>query len=235
MTSLINPNDDEIKQKIIKCYDIIYNNDIKQKLIGVVYRYSNNYKNLNIDKNDLIDYLNLQNLNNVFQRLNERYNQSKNDVNNFNEFISNLMINTKDTRDYLFQYNCYEICYEEKVRDEYKFIYYNIKKIKDYIEDVKNDNELLKNSNKILNDDNEFLKNSIEDIKNDNENLNKTIKDMKYTIEELKDNNDYDFIKKLDKSNQILKNSIKDLKNENKIFMIINLSLFIFNIYLKFK
>jgi len=102
-------------------------------------------------------------------------------------------------------------------------------------EEIKNNNEYFANELNNLENSIKILRQMEMETKEDNQNLNKTIKDMKYTIEELKDNNDYYFISKLDKSNQFLKKSIKDLKNDNKIFMIINLSLFIFNIYLKFK
>jgi len=56
---LINPNYNKIKQKIIKCYEIIYenDNDIKIRLLGILDEYCNKHKNLNINKNELFDYL----------------------------------------------------------------------------------------------------------------------------------------------------------------------------------
>lgn len=103
------------------------------------------------------------------------------------------------------------------------------------IEELKNNNEYFANEINNLENSTKILHQMAMETKEHNENINKTIKDMKYTIEELKNNNDYYFITKLDKSNQFFFKSIRELKNENKIFMIINLTIFIFNIYLRFK
>lgn len=129
MTSI---NKDKIKEDALRCYNFIYENDkeIKSRVLEIVNRYCDRYKRLEIDKEDLIKYLKLRDLEIIYYRIEHLYIDD--------DIISKFKINEtynkekyREVREYLFQYNCYELFYEEKMRDDYKFIYYNIIKLKE--------------------------------------------------------------------------------------------------------
>jgi len=226
---LINPNDNEIKQKIIKCYEIIYenNSEIKLKLLSIVDLYCNKHENLNINKNDLFDYLNQIISLTLLKNLNEKYILSTSNCSGakyeYNKIMLNLMINTSYNKElYKDAYNFINLIinqyFNNLVNDEistyYKhiFIYYNIYNLFKLNDDNKSKTTNLNISIKYIHDkiiklkkDNEFLNKSIKDLKDKNEFLNKS-------IEDIKDDNRNNLI--------ILNKSIKDLKDNNKILNI---------------
>jgi len=218
MTLLINPNDDEIKQQIIKCYEIIYenNDDYKIRFLQIVDKYCNNFKN--IDKNELIDYIKLRLFVVIFNYLNEQYQESTRKYDEIkrtqneqestricdeikirhNNLILKFIINTSSYNSLLYEgansiiVNFSRSLFNSLCGDEYLNYLSNAKNIFIYfsINKLFNLNNDNQNNNKILNK-------SIEDLKDNNKILNKFIEDLK------------------DK-NESLNKSIEDLKNDNK-------------------
>ena len=231
MTSLINPNDEEIKQKIIKCYDIIYENEYKSTFLDVIDRYYEKHKILNIDKDKLIKYINSNNLDYQFERLIDDYkfkiseNTSHGYTSNreqFNKLMLNITINSPYDKELykeafaFFNQRCFLFHQEEN--EKYKYIYYNIYNLFKFNNDNKSKTTILNKSIKYSNmkinklkDDFEFINNSNQILKDDNEFIKNSIKDLKYDNEFL--NN---FVINLDNSNQIIKEDIKDVKNDNE-------------------
>jgi hypothetical protein len=94
----LNPNDIEIKNKIIKTLDMIYDNDYcvsyynKKNFIINVNFYCENHSNLNINKNDLLEFIRNQYRQIIFKSLIYKY-TNKVDLDNYNKIMSSLILN----------------------------------------------------------------------------------------------------------------------------------------------
>jgi len=240
MTSLINPNDEGIKQKIIRCFYIIYENDenIKQPFLFIIDRYCEKHKILNIDKDELIKYIHSNFLDYHFERLIDEYKRKITGNSNgftgnrkqFNKLMLNITINSPYDKEafYFFYQEC--LLFHQEENKKYKFIYYNIYNLFKFNNDNKSKTTTLNKSIKYIQDkiklSNEYnenkliiINNSIIKLKDDNELLKNSIKDVKNSNQILKDDNELlkNYIEDIKNDNEFIKNSIKDLMNSNKI------------------
>jgi len=94
----LNPNDIEIKNKIIKTLDMIYDNNYclslynKNNFMSYVNFYCENHTNLNINKNYLLEFIRNQYNQIIFKSLIYKYN-NKVDLDNYNKIMSSLILN----------------------------------------------------------------------------------------------------------------------------------------------
>jgi hypothetical protein len=175
MTSLLNPNDIEIKNKLInninRCIEEaeIYSFS-KNNLISIVNNYNEKHLRLDINKDNFLEYIILLIQNKVFDRLSNNYNQvnllNVESINTFNKYLLSIIENNEPLLNLIqttynrWQYN------DNKI--DIDLIYYNIYN--------------LKKSNEIQMDD-------IKDLKKSNENQMNDIKDLKETIKYLENTN----------------------------------------------
>lgn len=223
MTSLLNPNDIEIKNKIInninKC---IENTEIylfsKKKLITIINNYYETHIRLNIDKNNLLEYIILLIQDKIFDNLSNRYRQinleNNDSINIFNKYILSLInINYEnDTLTNLIENIVNKWMYNSNNKLDIDYIYYNIynlKKSNDKIFNLINVsvNELDNNYNHMIS-----INNSINELKDNNEINMNSIKEMKETNE-----NNMNLINELKETNENNMNLINELKNNNEI------------------
>jgi hypothetical protein len=188
MTSLLNPNDIENRNRIIRnieiCYEeygdyITYNRNF---LMIFVNKYCEKHLNLEIDKEDLLEYLKKIYINYIFNKLTIKYNRVRN-INEYNEYLLSLMNNISDN----FNKDIYkiiepifklfdEIDHEREIFNENNLIYYSIYNLDNSIKII---NENIKNNIEMLKNDSENSLNLIKELKETNEYLNNTIKDLK--------------------------------------------------------
>ena len=208
MTSLLNPNNYEIKNKIInninKCIENteIYSFSIKT-LISRVNNYHETHIRLNIDKNNLLEYIILLIQDKVFDNLSNKYRQinleNNDSINSYNNYILSIInINYEnDNLTTLIENIVNKWMYNSNNKLDIDYIYYNIynlKKSNDKILNLINVsvNELDKNYNhmisinnyiKELKETNEIHMNSIKELKETNENHMNSIKELKNTYD----------------------------------------------------
>ena len=201
MTSLLNPNDIEIKNKLInninKCIDNvgeIYSFS-KKNILSIVNNYSNNHLKLNIDKDKLLEYIILLIQKKVFDFLITKYYNQVNlvnieSINTFNSYILTITNNNYENNEPLL--NLIQNTYNKwgfNIQD-IDLIYYNIYNLK-------------KNNDEYLN----LINISIDEL------------DKTYNfIKEMKENNEIQMndIKELTENNEIQMNDIKELKETIK-------------------
>ena len=201
MTSLLNPNDIEIKNKLInninKCIENvgeIYSFS-KKNILSIVNNYSNNHLKLNIDKDKLLEYIILLIQKKVFDFLITKYYNQVNlvnieSINTFNSYILTITNNNYENNEPLL--NLIQNTYNKwgfNIQD-IDLIYYNIYNLK-------------KNNDEYLN----LINISIDEL------------DKTYNfIKEMKENNEIQMndIKELTENNEIQMNDIKELKETIK-------------------
>jgi hypothetical protein len=191
MTSLLNPNDIENRNRIIKnieiCYEEYgdYTTYNRNFLMIFVNKYCEKHLNLEIDKEDLLEYLKKLYINYIFNKLTIKYNRVRNinEINEYNEYLLSLMNNISDN----FNKDIYKIIepifelfdgiiHEREIFNENNLIYYSIYNLDNSIKII---NENIKNNIEMLKNDSENYLNLIKELKETNEILNNTIKDLK--------------------------------------------------------
>ena len=236
MTSLLNPNDYEIKNKIInninKCIENteIYSFSIKT-LISRVNNYYEIHIRLNIDKNNLLEYIILLIQDKVFDNLSNKYRQinleNNDSINSYNNYILSIInINYEnDNLTTLIENIVNKWMYNSNNKLDIDYIYYNIynlKKSNDKILNLINVsvNELDKNYNHMIS-----INNYIKELKETNEIHMNSIKELKETNEI-----HMNLINELKETNEIHMNSIKELKNTYDLIIIfLTILLLLFN------
>ena len=189
MTSLLNPNDIEIKNKLInninRCIEEakIYSFS-KNNLISIVNNYNEKHLRLDINKDNFLEYIILLIQNKVFDRLSNNYNQvnllNVESINTFNKYLLSItennepLLNLIQTTYNRWQYN------DNKI--DIDLIYYNIY-------NLKKSNEIQMDDIKDLKKSNENQMNDIKDLKKSNEIQMNDIKDLKETIKYLENTN----------------------------------------------
>ena len=164
MTSLLNPNDIEIKNKLInninRCIEEakIYSFS-KNNLISIVNNYNEKHLRLDINKDNFLEYIILLIQNKVFDRLSNNYNQvnllNVESINTFNKYLLSIIENNEPLLNLIqttynrWQYN------DNKI--DIDLIYYNIYNLKksneiqmDDIKDLKETIKYLENTNIIM-------------------------------------------------------------------------------------
>ena len=135
MTSLLNPNDIEIKNKLInninKCIENaeIYSFN-KKNLISIVNDYNNHHLKLNIDKDKLLEYIILLIQKNVFDKIFNHYNQvnllNVESINTFNNYLLSITnINNENNEPLLNLIQSTYNRWKSNIQD-IDLIYYNI-------------------------------------------------------------------------------------------------------------
>jgi hypothetical protein len=176
MTSLLNPNDIEIKNKLInninRCIENanIYYSFNKKNLISIVNNYNEKHLKLNINKDNFLEYIILLIQNKVFDRLSNDYNQVNllniESINIFNKYLLSIteinepLLNLIQHIYNRWQYN------DNKI--DIDLIYYNIYNLKKSNEIQMNDIKELKKSNEIQIEDIKELKETIKYLENTN-------------------------------------------------------------------
>jgi hypothetical protein len=214
MTSLLNPNDIEIKDKLInninKC---IENLDIysfsKKNLEGVINNYINNHFKLNIEKDKLLEYIILLIQKKVLDRIINEYNQVNllniESINTFNSYILSITNIKYENNEPLL--NLINITYNKWMSSNIQdidFIYYHIYNLK-------------KSNDKCLN----LINVSIDELDN---NYNHMIS-INNSIKELRETNEthMNLIKELRETNENHMNSIKELREITNYLIILML------------
>jgi hypothetical protein len=222
MTSLLNPNDIEIKNKLINNINsFIENNKVypynKKGLLSVFNNVFDFHSKLNINKDNFLEYIILLIQKRIFNNLLKDYNRIIKypflHIEEINKFNSNLLsitnINYENNGDLL---QLFSIVHNEWRGDNTDIIK-NIDLIYYNIYDLKKSNEIQMNDIKDLKKSNEIQMDDIKDLKESNEIQMNDIKDLKETNEiQMND------IKDLKKSNEIQMNDIKDLKETIKYY-----------------
>ena len=178
MTSLLNPNDIEIKNKLInninKCIENaeIYSFN-KKNLISIVNDYNNHHLKLNIDKDKLLEYIILLIQNNVFDKIFNHYNQvnllNVESINTFNNYLLSITnINNENNEPLLNLIQSTYNRWKSNIQD-IDLIYYNIYNLNKSNEECLNlikvsINELDANYNHMSS-----INNSIKELKETNE------------------------------------------------------------------
>jgi hypothetical protein len=176
MTSLLNPNDIEIKNKLInninRCIENanIYYSFNKKNLISIVNNYNEKNLKLNINKDNFLEYIILLIQNKVFDRLSNDYNQVNllniESINIFNKYLLSITeINEPLLNLIQHIYNRWQ--YNDNIID-IDLIYYNIYNLKESNEIQMNDIKDLKESNEIQMNDIKDLKETIKYLENTN-------------------------------------------------------------------
>ena len=206
MTSLLNPNDIDIKNKLInninKCIENVHTYSFSKKhLIPIVNKYNEKHLKLNIDKDNFLEYIILLIQNKVFDRLSNDYNQVNllniESINTFNSYILYITnINYENNEPLLNLINIAYNKWNSNIQDIDLIYYhiYNLKKSNDKCLNLINVsiNELDKNYNhmisinnyiKELKETNENHMNSINELKESNENHMNLINELKNTYD----------------------------------------------------
>lgn len=237
MNSLINPDDDDIKNKIDKNLDILFDIDvdINKEIDENIERFVKFSEKINrvYDKDNLRDFIKENYKLYIFDKLRERYEidlkQYKDNTGKImklnNEFISNYLYDVKlanyslkSYQDIISQFPRHFYINDYYSRQNF-YITYLIKHLDDYyydeienlessIDKLENNYEFIESSIEELENNYEYLNNSIEDIKKDNELKNNSIKQIK---------KDYEFLNNSIKDNyELINNSIIDNSNNYK-------------------
>jgi hypothetical protein len=208
MTSLLNPNDIEIKNKLInninKCIENL-------QIEGVIINYINNHFKLNIEKDKLLEYIILLIQKKVLDRIINEYNQVNllniESINTFNSYILSITNIKYENNEPLL--NLINITYNKWRSQDIDFIYYHIYNLK-------------KSNDKCLN----LINVSIDELDN---NYNHMIS-INNSIKELRETNEthMNLIKELRETNENHMNSIKELelKNTNNLIILMLIILF---------
>jgi hypothetical protein len=217
MTSLLNPNDIEIKDKLInninKCIENldIYSFSKKNLIEGLINNYINNHFKLNIEKDKLLEYIILLIQKKVLDRIINEYNQVNllniESINTFNSYILSITNIKYENNEPLL--NLINIIYNKWRSQDIDFIYYHIYNLK-------------KSNDKCLN----LINVSIDELDN---NYNHMIS-INNSIKELRETNEthMNLIKELRETNENHMNSIKELelKNTNNLIILMLIILF---------
>jgi|688.fasta_scaffold657450_2 hypothetical protein len=203
MTSLLNPNDIEIKNKLINNI----NNCIENLQIeGLINNYINNHFKLNIEKDKLLEYIILLIQKKVLDRIIYDYNQvdllNIESINTFNSYILSITnIKYENNKPLL---NLINIIYNKWRSQDIDFIYYHIYNLK-------------KSNDKCLN----LINVSIDELDN---NYNHMIS-INNSIKELRETNKthMNLIKELRETNENHMNLIKELREITNYLIILML------------
>jgi hypothetical protein len=201
MTSLLNPNDIEIKDKLInninKCIENldIYSFSKKKLIEGVINNYINNHFKLNIEKDKLLEYIILLIQKKVLDKIINDYNHVNllniESINTFNSYILSITNIKYENNEPLL--NLIEITYNKWRSQDIDFIYYHIYNLKksndkclnlinvsiDELDNNYNHMISINNSIKELRETNETHMNLIKDLRETNENHMNSIKELR--------------------------------------------------------
>jgi hypothetical protein len=186
MTSLLNPNDIEIKNKLINnINNCIENLDIysfsKKNLEGVINNYINNHFKLYIEKDKLLEYIILLIQKKVLDRIINEYNQVNllniESINTFNSYILSITNIKYENNEPLL--NLINITYNKWRSQDIDFIYYHIYNLKNSNDKCLNlinvsIDELDNNYNHMIS-----INNSIKELRETNENHMNLIKELR--------------------------------------------------------